>query len=92
MPSSPKKSTRVSGKGVLVSKPNNPITPLNHLLRAGRPTEYREALLEIYHTYIIRQHDALPLDFPNIAQRIYLLSEFFKELDQYDPEKLKGKT
>jgi hypothetical protein len=90
MPSSSKKSTSAKRTPALV--PPNLVNSLNHLLRAARPSEYREALLEIYHTYITHQHEALPLDFPNIAQRIHLLSEFFKELDQYDPGKLKEKN
>ena len=92
MPSSIKKSIRDSGKSNAVSDPSKFLNPLKHLLRAGRPTDYREALLELFHTYIIREHEALPLDFANMAQRIHLLCEFFKELDQYDPEKLQGKT
>lgn len=92
MPSSSKKSARDPGKPNAIPDPNKFLAPLNHLLRAGLPSDYREALLEIFHTYIIRQHEALPLDFANIAQRIHLLSEFFKELDQCDPDQWKGKT
>jgi hypothetical protein len=57
---------------------------LRHLLTVARPTDYREALLELYHSYVEHHHDALPLDFGEMAHRVNVLCEFFKALSGCD--------
>jgi len=86
MPSPTKKSTRPTGKKAPTAPPAHTLDLLNDLLRASHAREYREALLEIFHAYVIHEHEALPVDFTSIAQRIHLLSEFLKALDLYNPE------
>ena len=51
------------------------IERLDHLLEVSPPGELRNSLLEIYHTYIIHEHEALPLNFNKIAMGMYLLIE-----------------
>jgi hypothetical protein len=50
----------------------------------SRPTDYREALLELYHSYVEHHHDALPRDFGEMAHRVNVLCEFFKVLSECD--------
>lgn len=62
-------------------------TALDHLrllLNVARPADYREALLELYHSYVEHHHDALPLDFGEMAHRVNVLCEFFKALSECD--------
>ena len=55
---------------------------LRHLLSVARPADYRDAILELYHTYVQCQHEALPLDFGDVAHRVNVLCEFFKSLSE----------
>jgi hypothetical protein len=57
---------------------------LRHLLSVARPADYREAILELYHTYVQCQHEAFPLDFGDVAHRVNVLCEFFKTLSECD--------
>jgi hypothetical protein len=57
---------------------------LRHLLNVARPTDYREAILELSHSYVEHHHDALPLDFGEMAHRVNVLCEFFKALSECD--------
>lgn len=57
---------------------------LRHLLNVARPADYREAILELYHSYVEHHHDALPIDFGEMAHRVNVLCEFFKALSECD--------
>lgn len=46
---------------------------LKHLLNCTDPLELRKNLLEVYHTYLIHAHDALPSDFKKISMNMHLL-------------------
>jgi len=59
---------------------------LRHLLSVARPADYREAILELYHSYVQRHHEALPIDFGDVAHRVNVLCEFLKTLSEYDLE------
>lgn len=54
------------------------VRQLDHLLEFATPEELRDTLIEIYHIYIIREHEMLPLDFKKMAEHLYLLIGFLK--------------
>lgn len=55
------------------------IQQLDHILDFAAADEYREALIEIYHTYISRECDSLPYNFQDIADRMYFLIGFLRK-------------
>ena len=48
------------------------------------PHDLREYLLEIYHTYIIRENERLPTDFSRMAESIQILFEVLKFIENED--------
>jgi hypothetical protein len=54
------------------------IRQLDHLLAFATPEELRDTLIEVYHMYIIREHEMLPLDFKKMAENLYMLIGFLK--------------
>lgn len=54
------------------------IRQLHHLLEFARPEDVRNTLIEIYHQYIIHEHETLPLDFKTMAEHLYFLIGFLK--------------
>jgi hypothetical protein len=70
--------------------PASPVTEemvrhLHTLLRSHRPIILYHTLLELYQRYIINEHDALPVNFDDIAATVYILSEFLKDLEDEYP-------
>lgn len=53
---------------------------LQNLFVVAPPEIYRDTLLEIYHVYIIGEHDHLPIGFDKDATRMLTLFNFFKEM------------
>jgi hypothetical protein len=58
------------------------IQRLDHLLSVASPCELREHLLEMYHTYLIHAHNALPINFDKMALNMYLLLNCLREIDE----------
>jgi hypothetical protein len=58
------------------------IQKLDHLLSVAPPREMREHLLEMYHTYLIHAHHALPINFDKMAANMYLLINCLRDLDE----------
>lgn len=56
------------------------IRELNNLLEFTSPADLRNTLIEIYHTYIIQQHHALPVNFEIMSGQMYTLLETLKRL------------
>ena len=56
------------------------IRELNNLLEFTSPEDLRNTLIEIYHTYIIQQHHALPVNFETMSGQMYILLETLKHL------------
>lgn len=54
------------------------IRQLDHFLEFARPQDVRNTLIEIYHLYIIHEHEMLPLDFKKMAEHLYFLITFLK--------------
>jgi hypothetical protein len=52
------------------------IQQLDHLLDFAPPEEYRNTLIEIYHSYIRHEHHALPIAFDHMANHMSLLTAF----------------
>lgn len=62
------------------------IYQLDSLLEFVKPQDLREYLMEIYHQYIIREHEMLPGNFTEIAQSLKVLLEFLKFLEEEQRE------
>lgn len=58
------------------------IQALDNLFDSASPMELRENLLEIYHTYLVHAHHALPLDFEPLARNMYLLANCLLNISQ----------
>ena len=58
------------------------IEKLHQLLDFTSPKEFRENLLEVYLTYIIFTNDAPPINFDRIAENMYWLIGFFRQVDE----------
>lgn len=58
------------------------ISRLCNLFDFVSPDELREYLLEIYHSYIIHEHESLPVNFSDMAQSMQVLFDFLKFLDE----------
>ncbi len=56
------------------------IETLDHLFNAAPPSELRENLIELYHSYLIRCHDTLPVNFGQIARNVYHLINCLGEI------------
>jgi hypothetical protein len=46
------------------------------------PLEFRDHLLELYHNYILHEHDALPYNFNQLAESMILFLDFLKFADE----------
>jgi hypothetical protein len=57
------------------------ILALDNLFISAPPHELRANLQEIYHTYLIHAHQALPIDFEKLAMNMYLLIHCLERLD-----------
>lgn len=71
------------GKELWDAKMYPNITPeiifrLNSLLDFAEPEEFRENLIELYHMYIIHEHDSLPCNFKELAECMQILFDFLK--------------
>ncbi len=51
------------------------------------PHAFRDHLIELYHNYILHEHDTLPYDFRELAEGMIIFLDFLKyageELDAY---------
>lgn len=55
------------------------IQQLDHILDFSSPEEYRDTLIEIYHTYLCKEQGSRPHDFKEMAEHMYFLVEFFRK-------------
>jgi hypothetical protein len=53
------------------------IQQLDNLLEFSSAEEYRNTLIEIYHTYIQTRHKMLPVRFAEMAGQMQMLIDFF---------------
>ena len=58
------------------------IKQLDALFESASPLKLRESVLEIYHVYLIHNHDILPIDFDSISLNIYHLIQCLKEVGE----------
>ena len=58
------------------------IQQLDHILDFSPPEEYRNTLIEIYHTYICKEHESLPYEFRLMADHMYFLVDFFRKASE----------
>lgn len=56
------------------------IREVNNLLAFTSPEDLRNTLIEMYHTYIMQQHHALPVNFDTMSGQMFLLLETLKRL------------
>jgi len=79
------KATRhdnVSGGSPRIS----PISPtvidqLEQLFASSSAQAYRDTLVEVYHTYIMHEHEHFPVHFDAMAANMYALIEFLRMAD-----------
>lgn len=55
---------------------------LENLFSVAPPSELRQSIHEIYLTYIIQNHEMLPLNFTRIATNIYHLLDFLEKIEK----------
>jgi hypothetical protein len=55
---------------------------LEMLIAFDSPEKYLDTLYEIYHTYIMSEHEKLPVDFKGHAERMYFLFQFLKTIEK----------
>ncbi|HEY0655884.1 MAG TPA: hypothetical protein VGD65_22265 [Chryseosolibacter sp.] len=55
---------------------------LDLVFSLASPGQYRDALVEIYHTYMVHEHKHLPAHFTDIAERIRVLVEFLRRAEE----------
>ena len=58
------------------------IQQLDNLLEFASAEDYRNTLIEIYHTYILREHKMLPVGFSEMAGQMLVLIDFFREVGE----------
>ncbi|WP_017730613.1 hypothetical protein [Nafulsella turpanensis] len=58
------------------------VEKFNQLISFSPPLELRENLLEVYLTYIIFAQEAPPLNFDRIAENMYWLIQFFRQVEE----------
>jgi hypothetical protein len=56
------------------------IQQLDHIFDFAPPEEYRNTLIEIYHTYLIHEHDGFPINFDEMSGHMYFLIDFFRRV------------
>ncbi|HEY5748255.1 MAG TPA: hypothetical protein VIU12_19425 [Chryseolinea sp.] len=56
------------------------IREVNHLLEFTSPEDLRNTLIEMYHTYIMQQHHALPVNFEIMSGQMFHLLETLRHL------------
>jgi|GEM_PF-1029238 hypothetical protein len=55
---------------------------LDDLFVSAPPQQLRQSIHEIYLTYIIQNHEMLPVNFTRIATDIYFLLDFLEKIEQ----------
>jgi hypothetical protein len=60
------------------------IKNLDDMFSFASPRQYRDALMEIYQTYILHKHQALPEDFHDVAARMNVLMDFLKRSGEFE--------
>lgn len=57
------------------------LSRLEHLFALASPLEYRDTLIELYHSYLLHEHDSLPANFKDMAEHMCMLLDFLKETE-----------
>jgi len=55
---------------------------LEQLFVSAPPNQLRQSIHEIYLTYIIQNHEMLPVNFTRIATNIYYLIDFLEKMEK----------
>ncbi|MEP4094584.1 hypothetical protein [Reichenbachiella sp.] len=58
------------------------IEQFDNLISFSPPEALRKSLLKVYLQFIISEHDALPIEFDNIACDFYMLIEFLNRAEE----------
>lgn len=65
------------------SKLNNEIIEqLDNLISFSPPSALRKSLLRVYLPFLIHEHEALPMDFGDLASDMYMLVEFLTRVEE----------
>lgn len=57
------------------------VKSLEDMFSYASPAQYRDAVIEVYHMYILHEHKDLPPDFFEMASRLIVLMDFLKECE-----------
>lgn len=55
---------------------------LEELFASAPPNQLRQSIHEIYLTYIIQNHEMLPINFTRIATNMYCLLDFLEKMEK----------
>jgi hypothetical protein len=58
------------------------IRKFDNLLNFASPDELRRNVTEIYHSYVINEHEILPDNFEKMATNLYFLIDFLDDADK----------
>lgn len=57
------------------------VREFDNLFSSIRPSDLRNTLIEIYHSYVIHEHQAFPVDFDRMSVQMYLLIDLLKRVE-----------
>jgi hypothetical protein len=63
---------------------------LIHLFNAYRPSAYRNTIIDIYLSYLNREHGHLPVNFDKMGHQMYLWLDFLRVAAEENGEKKNG--
>jgi len=58
------------------------VRELDNFFSSIRPSDLRNTLLEIYHSYVIHEHQAFPIDFDRMAVHMHLLIDLLRRIEE----------
>lgn len=72
---------------IIILSPKSPISQevvekLENLVECSPANSIRSSLMEVYQQYIISNHEALPVNFEEIATDFYMLIDFFTQIEE----------
>jgi hypothetical protein len=84
----PKELRNLTGRQIITSEI---IDQLESFFKFSQPSEFRENLIEIYHSYILHQHHSLPYNFKELTEGILIFLDFLKFADEEFREQAQSK-
>lgn len=57
------------------------VRQFDNFFSSVRPSDLRDTLIEIYHNYVVHEHQAFPIEFDRMSMQMYLLIDLLKRID-----------